>query len=374
MAPNFSSADEIIADNRGPADRQVEKRTHKKQKGPHLPMIEGKEDQIRSPFLPRTRRVRDPGTVHQTTASAPLPRSSTPLPLGSPFSQPSSQLANQPTTDRPVPTAAAVPVPASPQPGQWLTDAVIVHTLQFVAALRPVHFTVAEPLLVTTDKVVPPEYWQKLHQVLGQNTSILVPLNIPRAHWCLAHFRVGSRGLVGEIFDSWPNSQYASEAAALAHRFADGLGTSAARGSVWRTKSSAPTEDSSGPAVGHRGSSSSTTPQAVESTYTRPWTPKQSDSYECGVAIIAISFYLAAKIELPAQINLAMWRDVIGLVVQRLLDKTLVKDVINSNPKDFPFLHVVKDLGAHDDATAFSVKKPAFLADNSSSSRISFLD
>lgn len=94
-------------------------------------------------------------------------------------------------------------------------------------------------------------------------------------------------------------------AAAVAQEFADGLVASAPRGSAWGPLPAAT------PATGvkYKVARKEATATAASVVFTHPDAPKQTDSYECRIAVFAVAFHLTAGIGLlPARINRTLWR------------------------------------------------------------------
>ncbi|KAK1762511.1 hypothetical protein QBC33DRAFT_601343 [Phialemonium atrogriseum] len=250
-------------------------------------------------------------------------------------------------------------VPACMMPGTWLDDTAISDALVFVAALRPLRFITVDPLLVAPDKTVPAGYWQRLHYLAVPDSTILVPMNIDNAHWCLAAVKSrepAAGGPACQIFDSYPTQHFRARSKNLAATFLNGLTASAPRGGVWAAVAQA-----NGQAAAR---------QPSFSVFTFPYTPEQSDMIECGVAVIVVALHLAGNLPLPEQIDYAMWRDVLGLLAQH--QHPAENDDDNDNEDDGnparrddspPLLRLVHDLGADDDEKALEVPTPSFVSD-----------
>ncbi|KAK1761773.1 hypothetical protein QBC33DRAFT_574684 [Phialemonium atrogriseum] len=206
------------------------------------------------------------------------------------------------------------------EPGGWLDDNIIHKCLQTVAASQPLFYNAVDPLLVRNGRA--PD-WHRLHQLADPSITLLVPLHINKSHWSLATVAVKAEtpGIAVDLYEPLASAASNKDAEQAARKFVDDLVGSAPYNTMWAKArrgtyglrstfgdGTGEDDDDGAPILAYDQDDN----QVCSFTFQR--CPKQTNASDCGVAILAYAFYIAAAIPMPATLDFDLWRDLVGLL------------------------------------------------------------
>lgn len=207
------------------------------------------------------------------------------------------------------------------EPGGWLDDNIIHKCLQTLAASQPLFYNAVDPLLVRNGRA--PD-WHRLHQLADPSITLLVPLHINTSHWSLATVAVKAEtpGIAVDLYEPLASAASNRDAEQAARKFVDDLVGSAPYNTMWAKArrgtyglrstfgdgTGEDDDDDGAPILAYDQDDN----QVCSFSFQR--CPKQTNASDCGVAILAYAFYIAAGVPMPDTLDFDLWRDLVGLI------------------------------------------------------------
>jgi hypothetical protein len=218
---------------------------------------------------PAMRTARSPSRESYSIAASPLRKRNRETIVASPSNTPQKR------------RQGSVPADLSATDG-WLTGATISRLLHLIAAGQPASTYVAD-----TSLVVRPRSPSLTHLSSPELTTLLLPIHHSN-HWVLATVSKAQQSVL--IFDSLPSAANTKTQTRIIDGFLRNVGTAL-------SALPAPVPDS----WLRRFASANTILAAC---------PKQTNGYDCGIALLASAIHVVTGSYLPAETSYALWRDV----------------------------------------------------------------